>query len=273
MRAGRRGYERGVLWVAVLGGLWASLGCGGQLLEDRWASVYVGRVKVGYFHDVVEEVEENDRAAYHTMRQLVMATADGKGHEVELEFVEGTQGDPIRYSHGTEEGDVEKRLTYVFRSGRLRITQSLGGREQTTQIPFKVEVHGPMALRALRRRKGFEPGTEYTANVVWADSLGVPVQLDHVVRGPDSIDIGGSRREVHRVDIAMMTILDSGKGGVEPLGKKTIWLDDEGRELQSMATLATGVTTAIWAGEVDARAGMGGRQGPPLAGDDESEGE
>ncbi|MHC4480501.1 MAG: transglutaminase domain-containing protein [Planctomycetota bacterium] len=205
-----------------------------RVLEDNWYGLYMQGQKAGHHHEKVVELETPEGLIFEsTLRQEFAFTRAG----MEMRFVtetvirEDTDGHLLAFTQkvaGPMTLAVEGRV-----EGEELVIESRGPRGvQTTRVPAHDGLC-PWALDRLRREKGHEPGTTYSARAFLAEAPSEPVEVSASVVGREEVQIYEVKKRLHRTDIKISAL---------PGVTSAEWSDEAGTVWLVRMSLAGGFT-------------------------------
>ncbi len=173
-----------------------------RLVEEHWHAIFVADQKAGYQHSrVTEEVGAGDMR-YRTLVRQEFALARGGvrlNMKLNADILENASGSVLAFEQTLDQGIVKQTVRGRRVGDEMLLTTVTGGGERTRRIPAP-EGLGPYGEHQLKMRMGFEPGTQYTAQVFVPDAPNRSVTAEVTVGGREEVEVFGATKRLHRLE-------------------------------------------------------------------------
>ncbi len=234
------GRQRGLGRLSVLVLLLAAPSWGAEdaspALRDQWNALYLNGQKCGYERTVVRRIDEDGKVLYETKTHMEFAMGRGS---LTLRFVsdktirESAEGRLVAFRFEDRQGPVFK-LTEGTVEGEQMVLKT--GTALSSSAPATYPAPKglcPWALDRQRAQKGFKPGTRYTFPAFLPDFPNQAVQGTCVVAGAETVEAGGEKRMLHRLDYTfdLLPGVDSRE-----------WVDDDNTAWVTTVSMGPGLT-------------------------------
>jgi Transglutaminase-like superfamily len=221
------------------------------IVADVWSTYKIGSSPIGYVHETLARTEAG---ANHTTIELVVVM-NRLGTKVEIKGktrYEETSGFRL-YRFQAEITSSRQKTVIEAEVGdtELTVVTRAGAKQYTRKIPLSERLEGPEGARHLCQKKLKNKGdvVTYRSFVPELDSV---IQITRKVLSSETLDVSGRRMPALKVEEV-----------VEKLpGKRTVWLDLDGRVLRQIEAGPFGQSEVNRSDRVSALAASGGNELP-----------
>ncbi len=172
-----------------------------EKLRDVWDVVYLNGQKTGHAHETVHRLQSSDGVVYESRARQEFTFLRGK---LRLEFIiesvvrEDERGRVVSFSLEQRQGPAIQQTEGKVQADEMVLETTSGGVTTTSRIRAPSGL-GPHAIRELRGRKGFEPGTEYTVSTFLPEFPDRAVKAHYRVGSVEDREVAGSPRRLHPI--------------------------------------------------------------------------
>ncbi len=211
------------------------------LAGERWYIISIGGQPVGSVQETISETSDGPRV--ENRMKLVLnrlgSRVEAGSDSATVESVEGrlrTVGMDLKMSTQVTSTTAE------VGDGVVRIRSQAGGQSFDRTVDFSGELLGPEGIRRATANRLTKPGDSFQAQT-FSPELGALATVTRTALGPETITSEGR-------DVPALKVEEQISGYP---GKRTLWLDAEGRLLASEETGPFGVMRAFRADAATAR--------------------